>query len=79
MSSVVSRAPRASVTEPPARRTAAWPKTGSAKVMLGKSSSRRLIATGSSGSEKGCASAVGSLRPVSGAGLARRSHSTRSA
>ena len=78
MSRLVSSAPRASVSEPPARRSAAWPKTGSAKLMLGKSSSRRLIATGSSGSEKGCRLGAAAAWPRSRA-PSRRGAATRRA
>ena len=66
--SVSSAPPRQGQRAAGAQSSAAWPKTGSAKVMLGRSSSRRRIATGSSGSAKGWASASAAAAP----GLGRR-------
>ena len=57
-------------------RSAAWPKTGSAKLTLARRSSFSRIATGSSGREKGCAAASGGGSARPGGGTARRSQAT---
>ncbi len=78
MARLVVRLPPARSREPASDSSAAWPTTGSAKTMRSNWSAAIWIETGSSGSEKGFASAWGSAGAAAGAS-GRRDQVTRSA